>query len=1815
MAQSVDTKIVELKFNNDNFADKVKSTLTQLTQLTNHLDTLGSEDVFSNLSKQVKGVDVSGINDGVKEVHNNFSKLEVVATTALANITNSAVNLGKRLVSNLVAPLKNGILQGGLARARNIEQATFSFEGQKIMMKRRDKEVGYYNEVMDAVLGTSYSYDVAAKAASQLAASNIGVVNTERKLADGSTITAKTLNSGMTDALLGIAGVAAMTGSDFDSISQIFTRVAGQSRVMANDLNSIASRGLNASATLASYINGVNSGSIEVSDAMKKAVQEVTTSTEVTEGDLREFVSDSKISFDIFSDAMSRAFGQHAKDSTLTFQGALDDVNAALARIGADFYGSALKAGRDILNSVTPLVDAFHDKIQKALDDSGSFMDKGSKSLSRYLDLLSYLIQLYPDKGRDMNEWIDDHMNAWTNIADLFKKGYLDGNIVNVITSLKSFTSELGWGENEKGIGGWKMLADYLGLTKKEVKALAKEGKIDLNTFYKAFHKLWSESPDLMAIADANEQFNNYLKNMIGATGPSELFNKQIDTFFSILNGGKSLLSSFATILGGFGRIFLSLAQHLKPLGKMLLDATEATAKFVVHIADFIATSESFSQILDGIIKVIAKIFELVNVSKLAQFALFALGKVFDFIAKAVDTVQSGIAKIIGVFADIFGKIVNRLKEIVSSTEELSALLTAIKQAGIVILLINFIGMVSKPLEMLENMSRAFTNVGKSIGKVVDSVGNVLTSIAGLVGKIGKVIDEVTNALKRLQELIIATAILEIAIAIAVLAGAFYLLSKLDINGIEGAAVAILSFGSIAVTLVKVFQNLGEISKVRKFWEKSVNDIKDVGKACLMFATSIAIMAAAVYALSKVDPKRLLAGTAAVEVLLVTMAMMAKMLSGDVVKTTGLKSLWSGVNTSKSMTKGLLGLVAMAYAVKIAADAIVKVATVDPDEMSVALAVVETLMWSMALIVKILSKEKPDKMAKGTMALLAMALAIKMLVKPMIILSEIASTNNDGLWSAVGAISALMVIMGILMKLLSGNEGMLKAGIAILMIASALKILQDVVAAFSTLDPETMIMAIAGIGMALFAMVLSLALIDENGVLAKAAALWVIAKALTVLQGVVMDFGANNEQAWAGLGVAVVALLALAAACYVFKKVPIVGILKLFLTLALGAVIVAAFGLAIGVFGVGVGVFGVGLAVLANGLKQISDVIPEFLVVMVAFGVALALLGTIGWPAIAVILALAAAFLIFGAAMVLIGTGLEHTASSIKIMTEMKNALGDTIDKITEFVKGMKKLSGDAETIGASFDKLAEPLDKIKSSIKTVSDEFQKLLSSYSELVGKTSECMTSLADSLVTISHLNSESFSAATEAVKGFIDELKGMSGDAETVATMSTSVSDSLTSMKDTFDLAKEAIRQFKKLSTKVFDELGASLNSVAEPLNVLNGLKDNLSTISANLVSFITDLSGIKEKATTAQEGATTISNSLYSLENSAQAVKDTFTGLGQGIADNLTQIGTGLDTMGKGFKTIIKIKDQLPGAATAISDFYTTLSNLGGVAESVAKDTDRVAKAVKGLGKAAKNAASLSASGMSDSGSEMVGGLIKGMGDKKSELETTVTSMVDTAAQKVRNKRQKWYDLGAYLIKGMVSGISSQQTALEKQVEELEAKAERAVKAKAQIESPSKVWAKIGAYMGMGLVKGIANSEHDVKVAALGLATVSSDAIESAIYSISDAINSNLDVSPTITPVVDLSNISAAGGYISSSFARNQAIGISRMMNGSPSALNYAADSIVNGVLSAQNQNGSIDPKLIYEAVRQGASDAEIRGITLNGRELKRGLRDMGVVTR
>ena len=342
MSKVVDERVVQMQFDNSNFEKNVAKTLKTLDHLKWTLkdpDFMGNS--FKELNKAANNVDMSGLSKGIETVQTKFSALQVMGVTALANLTNSAVNAGKKIVSALT----DSLINGGRERSQKIKDAKFQIEGllgeeeYAKQWARIDESINY------AVADTAYGYDSAARAASQFLASSVKV------------------GDEMDRSLRAISGVAAMTNSTYDDISNIFTRIAGQGRVMAIDLNSLASRGLNAAAIL-----GKSMGK--------------------TESEVRDMVSDGKISFQQFADAMDNAFGEHAKKGNETFSGALANMKAAMSRIGAKLWDPLIDNERDVFNQMRLLInDLNNNYLNGAIDSFNSKMNNIFGNIIKFFEL------------------------------------------------------------------------------------------------------------------------------------------------------------------------------------------------------------------------------------------------------------------------------------------------------------------------------------------------------------------------------------------------------------------------------------------------------------------------------------------------------------------------------------------------------------------------------------------------------------------------------------------------------------------------------------------------------------------------------------------------------------------------------------------------------------------------------------------------------------------------------------------------------------------------------------------------------------------------------------------------------------------------------------------------------------------------------------------------------------------------------------------------------------------------------------------------------------------------------------------------------------------------------------------------------------------------------------------------------------------------------------------------------------------------------------------------------------------------------------
>lgn len=314
----LDENVVVLKFDNSDFEKNTKQSMETLEQMKQSFRDSESAEQFDKIGKAAKNVDLSGLEAGVEKLNKRFSTFGIIGTQAINNLTNYAMNSTKRIIT----AIPNQIIQGGWKRALNIEQAKFQIEGLKLAWDETSEAFKkgsstIKENVLDAVNGTAYGLDEAAKVAAQFAASGMKA------------------GKEMTNALKGISGVAAMSGSSFEDIGRIFTQVSGQGRLMGDQLLQLSSRGMNAAATLAKYLHK-------------------------SEAEVREMVSKGQIDFKTFAEAMNDAFGEHAKKANDTYTGSLANMKAALSRIGADVEARKLENMRNIFNALTPVIDQIH---------------------------------------------------------------------------------------------------------------------------------------------------------------------------------------------------------------------------------------------------------------------------------------------------------------------------------------------------------------------------------------------------------------------------------------------------------------------------------------------------------------------------------------------------------------------------------------------------------------------------------------------------------------------------------------------------------------------------------------------------------------------------------------------------------------------------------------------------------------------------------------------------------------------------------------------------------------------------------------------------------------------------------------------------------------------------------------------------------------------------------------------------------------------------------------------------------------------------------------------------------------------------------------------------------------------------------------------------------------------------------------------------------------------------------------------------------------------------------------------------------------
>lgn len=1119
-ATTIDERIVEMRFDNKQFESGAKETMDTLDKLKTALNLSTSAKSLEGLDKAAKSISLEGIASGIESLQNRFSTLGIVGMRVIENITDGLMGG----LSRAVGFVSDAIVSGGIKRAMNIENAHFQLQA---LLKDEAKVQAVMDDAMKSVDGTAYAYDEAAKAASQFAASGLQA------------------GDEMLGALRGIVGVAAMTNSEYESISRIFTTVAGNGRLMGDQLLQLSSRGLNAASTIADFFNGVNDGSKEATDSVKELIKSLSKGLTVTEGDIREFVSDGKISFEIFSAAMTEAFADSAERANETFTGAFSNMKSALARIGAEF--------------VSPLV-AQNSEVVKLFNALRVQINNVKKTLTFDKELKN---------TNALSKQFTDQVLAMAKAATTFVEN------ADVTKPMEIF---------------------YYGL--ETVKNGAKGLYSVLAPLGRAFKETFNFSmDDAVNVAEKIESITAKMKlSEEGSKNLHDAFKGVFDVVALLGDGFISLLSAI-----------LPIEKPVNSLGGGLLglagDAGRALTQFTQWVRSSPDIAKAYDMVSDGIETASNWLSNFINhagdfVDAVKNFPL--VQKVISGISDAFNTLSEVVGKVefrLTPFTDVLG--------ILLSVIETAGPITVSIVKGIGNAFSFLMDSVSKVLGTggfnsiydLFNVA-VLSGIGIQLSKFVENINKTVTSAGGFLSGIKKIISGVTRTFDELQTTLKADTLKKIAISLALITGSIFVLSMIDSEKLTE------SLGAVSILLGEltgIFVLLNKLNKNKK------GAIESLG-ALTSMAFSILVLSSALKKISDIDSDKLLGSLGAISALLIEMTGVAVILSkyGGKVKTgaVGIIAFSAAIYILTSsvkklgeldvdtLTKGLLsvgallaelaGFMVVAKFGKFKPSQAVGIVILSASLLILQKAVegfgsmdVNKLLTGIVAIAAVLAEIAAFSFAAGeskhilstSVSLIIMAQALTMLEKPMVLFGSMNLKQiGKGLLAMGGALAEITLAMRLMPK------NALTIGVGLLAVAGALTVISDVVLKMSVMSWEEIGKGMVTLGGSMA--ILAIAMNAMRGTLGASAAMLVLSAALAIFVPVLKSL---SSMSWEEIAKG---LLTLGAA---FAVVGVAGML-------LSPVIPAILGLAgaMALLGVAAAAVGVGVLALSVGLTTLA---------------------------------------------------------------------------------------------------------------------------------------------------------------------------------------------------------------------------------------------------------------------------------------------------------------------------------------------------------------------------------------------------------------------------------------------------------------------------------------------------------------------------------------------------------------------------------------------------------------------------------------------------
>lgn len=1079
MATTIDERVVEMRFDNKQFEEGTKTTLNSLEKLKQALHLDGATKGLENVDKAANDVNLARIADGVDQLTKRFSTLGIIGMQVIQNITNGLMNtLGKGI--NFI---ENAIVSGGIKRAMNIENARFQLQA---LLQDEIRVQAIMDNANDSVTGTAYAYDEAAKAASQFAAS--GIKEGEQ----------------MMEALMGVVGVAAMTNSEYEGVSRIFTTVAGNGRLMGDQLLQLSSRGLNAAATLADYFRKVNSGAIEVSDNVKKAVQSVSKSTSVTEGDIREWVSKGKISFDIFASAMNNAFGDSAKKANDTFTGAFSNMKAALARVGQGFISPLVAQNSQLVRLFNALKEQIN-KVKKALvfDESLGNVNALSKQvtdailaiasatsdfvenadLTKPLQLFYYGVEIVKNSAKGLFSVLKPVGLAFRDTFLMFSAD----DVLNLADAIESLTYKMKLSERASE-NVRKTFKGMFDITKLLFDVMIK--------LVKPFVALIAPTEELAGgfldvsggLGEMLTKFSEWARQSPALQKAYEIYSKSIK---GIGEGLKTAAVSVRDFVNRVGDIPI-VKSTIESLRKTFSELEEKAVPALDNLGNGLKwLRDNFEILIPDWLK--DKINEVGKA--LSNLSISTVDFDLSVIQKGLDKLRESIRKFLGIaegnkglmgFLDNMKEFGNRLKEGFSFDNIIDKVEKFKKFIG------DFVDWFKEKVgPVFEDFSvGGAVAAGGGIGIMYSliKISKSLESITKPFDKFSGVIGAVTGTLKAYQQDLKADAIMKISIAVGVFVGALILLSFVDTDRLSETAFSLaLVSGVILVGISKLLEamnkgkrltdsasilsdslrqiSIGIKSAIKNFGRAQL--IKSIGTTFLKVAEALAIVAIACVGMGLMYQKN----QKAVEDGMKLMGLIALVMAGGIGAMAIIGKIVGGFG---EIQKAATGVLLISISLGIVIGSLQKLFKMDlPEDYEVKLDILKkifVLLGALTAVIAVVSKDATGKISTGPILALTVTLYVSVMALEKLFKMDLPYNWESRFGILIGIFGALAILVLAIGHAGKDSGGALKATGTILAICAFVAVAVGALIVLSIFPGDKLLKGAVALGAVLLAL-------------------------------------------------------------------------------------------------------------------------------------------------------------------------------------------------------------------------------------------------------------------------------------------------------------------------------------------------------------------------------------------------------------------------------------------------------------------------------------------------------------------------------------------------------------------------------------------------------------------------------------------------------------------------------------------------------------------------------------------------------------------------